>query len=55
MPNFGLGGSQRNVYLSVSRDRSLIAKLQNYHADVILAIPVFGMKEPWVRFGNAGQ
>lgn len=53
MPNFGLGGSQKNVYFSVSQDRSLIAKLQNYRADVILAIPVFGMQEPWARFKSA--
>ena len=55
IPNFGLGGSQRNVYFSMSRDRSLVAKLQNYHADMILAIPVFGMKEPWARFKSADQ
>lgn len=55
MPNVGLGGSQKNAYFSISRDRSLIAKLQNYHADVILAIPVFGMTEPWARFNRAEQ
>lgn len=49
-PNFGLGGAQRNIYFSIAPDRSLIAKLQNYHADVILGIPVFGIKEPWARF-----
>lgn len=53
IPNFGLGGSQKNVYFSISRDQSLIAKLQIYHADVILAIPAFGMKEPWARFKTA--
>ena len=50
VPNLGLGGSQSNVYFAIARDRALIAKLQNYHADVVLAIPVFGMKEPWARF-----
>ena len=55
VPNFGLGGSQRNVYFSVSRDRALIGKLQNYHADVIFAIPVFGIKEPWTRFKTTNE
>jgi hypothetical protein len=55
IPNFGLGGAQRNVYFSMTRDRSLIAKVQDYHADVILAIPVFGIKEPWARFKTADQ
>ncbi len=53
VPNFGLGGSQKNAYFSVSKDGSLIAKLQHYHADVILAIPVFRMREPWARFRKA--
>jgi hypothetical protein len=56
LPNFGYGGSQRNAYFSVSSsDGSLIAKLQNYHADVILAIPVFGIREPWARFQKLGR
>ena len=55
LPNFGLGGSQSNVYFSMTSARSLVAKLQNYHADVILAIPVFGMKEPWARFDRVNQ
>lgn len=50
LPNFGLGGTQQNIYFGLSHDHSLIAKLQNYHADVILGLPIFGMKEPWVRF-----
>lgn len=50
VPNFGLGGSQRNFYLALSRDRALIAKLQNYHLDIMLAIPIFGIQEPWARF-----
>ena len=54
-PNVGLGGSQRNAYFAISRDRALIAKLQNYHVDVILAVPIFGMKEPWASFKNADQ
>jgi hypothetical protein len=55
IPNFGLGGSQSNAYFAISRDRTLIAKLQNYHADVVLGVPIFGMKEPWVRFKSADQ
>jgi hypothetical protein len=55
VPNFGLGGSQSNVYFSMTSERSLVARLQNYHADVILAIPVFGMKEPWARFDTVNQ
>ena len=52
VPNFGVGGSQRNVYLALAGQRALVAKLQNYHADVLLGIPTFRMKEPWVRFPN---
>lgn len=55
IPYLGLGGSQRNVYFSLSNDGSLIAKLQNYRADVVLLIPVFEMKEPWVRFAKEGN
>lgn len=54
-PNFGLGGAQKNVYFSIARDRSLVAKLQNYRLDVILAVPFFGMNEPWARFNRTGQ
>lgn len=50
VPNFGLGGAQRNIHFGLSNDHSLIAKLQNYQADVILGLPVFVMKEPWARF-----
>jgi hypothetical protein len=50
VPNFGLGGTQKNIYFGLSHDHSLIAKLQNYHADVILGLPIFVMKEPWARF-----
>jgi hypothetical protein len=39
----------------MSHDRSLIAKLQAYHADVVLAIPLFGIKEPWARFNRVGK
>ena len=52
-PNVGLGGSQRNAYFAISRDRTLIAKLQNYHVDVVLVAPIFGMTEPWASFKNA--
>lgn len=55
IPNFGVGGSQSNVYFSISRDRALIGKLQNYHADVVLGAPLSGMKEPWVRFDHVDQ
>lgn len=55
VPNLGLGGSQRNVYFSMSHDHALIAKLQNYHADVILAIPLFGKKETWAKFSRVEQ
>lgn len=53
LPNFGIGGSQSNAYFSVSQDHALIVKLQNYHADVVLGLPIFHMKEPWARFKNA--
>lgn len=52
-PNFGLGGSQRNLYLSRADDGALIAKLQDYHVDIVLGIPLFGIKEPWARFTEA--
>jgi hypothetical protein len=39
----------------MSKDRSLIATLQNYHADVLLGVPIFGMNEPWARLKNADQ
>ena len=55
VPNFGLGGSQKNAYFSMSQDGYLIVKLQNYHADVILAVPMFGINEPWARFRNTDQ
>jgi hypothetical protein len=50
IPNLGARGRQTNVYLSIARDRSLIARLQDYRADVVLAMPVFAMNEPWTRF-----
>lgn len=52
-PNLGFGGSQSNVYFAINNDHALIAKLQNYHADIILAIPFWGMQEPWVKFDRA--
>jgi hypothetical protein len=55
VPNFGLGGTQKNIYFGLSHDHSLIAKLQNYHADVILGLPIFVMKEPWARFPRLDQ
>ena len=50
IPNLGAGGRQTNVYLSIARDRSLIARLQDYRADVVLTMPVFAKNEPWARF-----
>lgn len=50
LPNFGFGGSQRNAYFAIARDHALVVKLQNYHADVLIALPVFGINEPWARF-----
>jgi hypothetical protein len=52
LPGVGAGGSQTNVYLSAAVDGSLIARVQGYHADVILAVPMFGKKEPWARFSS---
>jgi hypothetical protein len=54
-PYIGFGGAQSNVYFTLSHDRSLVAKLQNYHVDIILVIPVFEMKEPWALFKRAEQ
>ncbi len=50
IPNFGLGGSQSNVYLSSSTDGSLIVKLQHYHADVVLGLPLYRGTDTWARF-----
>lgn len=49
-PGIATGGSQRNVYFSIAVDGALIAKLQDYHIDVVGAAPVFGKTEPWARF-----
>jgi len=52
----GFGGSQNNVYFTLSHDRSLVAKLQNYNIDMALfLIPIFGMDEPWALFKRAEQ
>lgn len=50
IPNFGLGGSQSNMYLSSSTDGSLIVKLQHYHADVVLGLPLYRGTDTWARF-----
>lgn len=49
-PYLGFGGSQKNLYLSVAQDKSLIAKLQNYRIDMISLVPLFSNSEPWARF-----
>lgn len=55
LPNFGFGGQQSNLYFSLSKDQSLVGKLQNYHAEALLGLPSFGMKEPWIRFIRADK
>ena len=35
---------------NIAVDGALIAKLQDYHIDVVGAVPVFGKTEPWARF-----
>jgi len=50
VPYVSIGGSQRNVYFALAQDGSLIAKLQDYHIDVVFVVPLFGMSEPWARF-----
>jgi hypothetical protein len=55
VPYLSIGGSQRNVYFSLAQDGALIAKLQDYHIDVVVAVPVFGKVEPWARFPRSGQ
>lgn len=55
LPYVGLGGAQKNAYFSMAHDHSLVARLQNYHADVIFGIPVFGKQEPWARFNRMAQ
>lgn len=52
IPNFGLVGSQTNVYFSISEEKALIVKLQNYSAGVILGMPLFSKTEPWARFNK---
>jgi len=54
-PGVAVVGFQRNAYFAMSPDRTLVVKLQNYHAGVVLGAPIFGMKEPWARFKNAAQ
>lgn len=50
VPYVSLGGAQRNVYFSLAQDGALTVKLQDYHIDVTLLVPVFGKTEPWARF-----
>ena len=53
VPYIYVGGSQRNVYFSIAVDGALVATLQDYHIDVVGAVPVFGKTEPWARFPHA--
>jgi hypothetical protein len=55
LPVLGFGGSQRNLYLARTTDGALIGRLQEYRADVVVAVPVFSKDEPWVRFAPAGS
>lgn len=50
IPSLGFGASQSAVYMSSSTDGSLIVRLQDYHIDIILVMPIFGKTEPWARF-----
>ena len=51
--NEGVLAFRNGITQTVSQEGALIAKVQNYHADVILAVPIFGKTEPWVRFRGA--
>lgn len=53
--NFGVGGSQSNVYISRSTDGSLIVKLQKYHADFVLGLPLYGGTDLWARFAAVNR
>lgn len=55
VPYVSIGGSQRNVYFSLAQDGALIAKLQDYHVDIVFVVPVFGKSEPWARFVRSGR
>lgn len=50
IPYVSIGGAQRNVYFSLAHDGALIAKLQDYHIDVVFVVPVYGKRESWARF-----
>jgi hypothetical protein len=55
IPNFGVGGSQSNVHISSSTDGSLIIKLQKYHADFVLGVPLYRGTDSWARFTAVGR
>lgn len=55
VPYIHAGGSQRNVYFSIAEDGALVARLQDYHIDVVGPVPVFGKTEPWARFPHSGR
>lgn len=48
--HLGLRGSKNNLYLTLAKDRALIAKMQNYHSGVILSVPSGSKEQPWARF-----
>lgn len=48
--HFGLRGTKNNLYLTLAKDRALIAKLQNYRFGVILGLPAGSRENPWARF-----
>jgi hypothetical protein len=55
VPYVSIGGSQRNVYFSLAHDGALIAKLQDYHIDVVFVVPFYGRSEPWARFVRSNR
>lgn len=55
VPYIHAGGSQRNVYFAIAEDGALVARLQDYHIDVVGPVPLFGKTEPWARFPHSGR
>lgn len=50
VPNFGAGGPQANVYLSLTQEGALVAKRVSYQVSAPLGTPVFDVTRAWVRF-----